>query len=68
MAQRDRFAELLSQLAREVTRRQATEVCCGDLTQAAGAASATALFRWLLPNLPTLAERVIARGDKEDAA
>jgi DNA-binding MarR family transcriptional regulator len=32
MAQQDRFAELLSQLAREVTRRQATEVCCGDLT------------------------------------
>ncbi len=32
MAQQERFAELLSQLAREVTRRQATEVCCGDLT------------------------------------
>jgi DNA-binding MarR family transcriptional regulator len=32
MAQQDRFAELLSQIAREVTRRQASEVCCGDLT------------------------------------
>ena len=32
MAQQDRFAELLSQLAREVTRRQSSEVCCGDLT------------------------------------
>lgn len=32
MAQQDRFAELLSQIARDVTRRQASEVCCGDLT------------------------------------
>src|SRR4051812_2034992 len=32
MAQQDRFAELLSQLGREVTRRPATEVCCGSLT------------------------------------
>ena len=32
MAQGDRFAELLSGVAREVTRRQASEVCCGDLT------------------------------------
>lgn len=32
MAQENRFAELLSHLAREVTRRQASEVCCGDLT------------------------------------
>jgi DNA-binding MarR family transcriptional regulator len=32
MAQQDRFAELLSHVAREVTRRQASEVCCGDLT------------------------------------
>jgi DNA-binding MarR family transcriptional regulator len=34
MAQADRFAELLSGVAREVTRRQASEVCCGDLTLA----------------------------------
>jgi len=32
MAQGDRFAELLSRVAREVTVRQASEVCCGDLT------------------------------------
>ena len=34
MAEGDRFAELLSSVAREVTRRQASEVCCGDLTLA----------------------------------
>jgi DNA-binding MarR family transcriptional regulator len=32
MAQKDRFTELLSRVAREVTLRQASEVCCGDLT------------------------------------
>jgi len=32
MAQEDRFAALLSTVAREVTLRQASEVCCGDLT------------------------------------
>jgi DNA-binding MarR family transcriptional regulator len=32
MAQENRFAELLSAVAREVTLRQASEVCCGDLT------------------------------------
>jgi len=32
MAQEHRFAELLSVVAREVTLRQASEVCCGDLT------------------------------------
>jgi DNA-binding MarR family transcriptional regulator len=32
MAQQDRFAELLSAVAKEVTRRQASEVCCGDLS------------------------------------
>jgi DNA-binding MarR family transcriptional regulator len=32
MAQQDRFAELLALIAREITRRQASEVCCGDLT------------------------------------
>src|SRR6478752_4341273 len=32
MAQEHRFAELLSQVAREVTLRQASDVCCGDLT------------------------------------
>ena len=32
MAAEDRFAELLSHVAREVTIRQASDVCCGDLT------------------------------------
>lgn len=32
MAQEDRFAELLSHVAREVRLRQAADVCCGDLT------------------------------------
>jgi DNA-binding MarR family transcriptional regulator len=32
MAQGHRFAELLSLVAREVTVRQASEICCGDLT------------------------------------
>ena len=32
MAPEDRFAILLSQVAREVTLRQASEICCGDLT------------------------------------
>jgi DNA-binding MarR family transcriptional regulator len=32
MTRGHRFAELLSQVAREITLRQASEVCCGDLT------------------------------------
>ncbi|HEX3696344.1 MAG TPA: MarR family winged helix-turn-helix transcriptional regulator [Polyangia bacterium] len=32
MAEKDRFAELLSEVARDVTRRQTSEVCCGTLT------------------------------------
>jgi DNA-binding MarR family transcriptional regulator len=32
MAQGHRFAELLSHVAREITLRQAADVCCGDLT------------------------------------
>jgi DNA-binding MarR family transcriptional regulator len=32
VAQGNRFAELLSQVAREITLRQASDVCCGDLT------------------------------------
>jgi DNA-binding MarR family transcriptional regulator len=32
MSQEDRFAQLLSEVAREVTIRQASEVCCGDFT------------------------------------
>ena len=32
MTEGDRFAELLSRVAREVTIRQASDVCCGDLT------------------------------------
>jgi len=32
MGQENRFAEVLSQVAREVTLRQASDVCCGELT------------------------------------
>jgi DNA-binding MarR family transcriptional regulator len=32
MSEDDRFGELLSHLAREIRLRQATDVCCGDLT------------------------------------
>ena len=32
MSTRDRFSELLSEIARDVTRRQTSEVCCGDLS------------------------------------
>jgi DNA-binding MarR family transcriptional regulator len=32
MARGHRFAELVSQLAREITLRQASDVCCGELT------------------------------------
>lgn len=32
MPQERRFAELLSQVAREITLRQAADVCCGELT------------------------------------
>ena len=32
MTEADRFAELLSRVAREITLRQAADVCCGDLT------------------------------------
>src|SRR5580692_4994777 len=32
MAGAAHFGELLSQVARAITRRQASEVCCGDLT------------------------------------
>jgi len=32
MSQARRFAELLSEVARDVTRRQAADVCCGNLT------------------------------------
>jgi DNA-binding MarR family transcriptional regulator len=34
MSQEDRFAQLLSEVAREVTLKQASDVCCGDLTLA----------------------------------
>jgi glycerol uptake facilitator-like aquaporin len=36
--------------------------------QALGAASATILFRWLVPGLPSVADRVLATSDEEDAA
>jgi DNA-binding MarR family transcriptional regulator len=32
MTEEERFAAVLSRVAREITRRQASEVCCGDLT------------------------------------
>jgi DNA-binding MarR family transcriptional regulator len=32
MAQQERFIELLAQVAREITRRQSSDVCCGGLT------------------------------------
>jgi DNA-binding MarR family transcriptional regulator len=32
MGDGDRFAELLARVAREVTTRQSSEICCGDLT------------------------------------
>jgi DNA-binding MarR family transcriptional regulator len=32
MAEARRFASLLSRVARDVTRRQSSEVCCGDVT------------------------------------
>jgi DNA-binding MarR family transcriptional regulator len=32
MVEEARFGELLSQVARAITRRQASDVCCGDLT------------------------------------
>jgi DNA-binding MarR family transcriptional regulator len=32
MVEETRFGELLSQVARAITRRQASDVCCGDLT------------------------------------
>jgi glycerol uptake facilitator-like aquaporin len=36
--------------------------------QILGAASATLLFRWLVPNLPAVANRVVTAADEEDAA
>jgi glycerol uptake facilitator-like aquaporin len=38
------------------------------LAQALGAGSATLLFRWLVPGLPAVADRVITRTEEEDAA
>jgi glycerol uptake facilitator-like aquaporin len=38
------------------------------LAQTLGAGSATLLFRWLVPSLPTVADRVVAATDEEDAA
>ena len=36
--------------------------------QALGATSATALFRWLVPGLPAVADRVVTKADEESAA
>jgi glycerol uptake facilitator-like aquaporin len=38
------------------------------VAQALGAASATLLFRWLLPSLPAIADRVVTTRDEENAA
>jgi glycerol uptake facilitator-like aquaporin len=38
------------------------------VAQALGAASATVLFRWLIPSLPAVADRVVTTGDEESAA
>ena len=38
------------------------------VAQALGAASATLLFRWLAPNLPAVADRVLSPPDREDTA
>ena len=64
MDQEHRFAELLSEIAREVTLRQAAEVCCGDLTleqfqtlralAAAGPVSIGALSATLRVDLSTM--------------
>ena len=36
--------------------------------QLLGAATSTALFRWLVPSLPAVADRVIARASTEDVS
>jgi glycerol uptake facilitator-like aquaporin len=36
--------------------------------QSVGAASATLLFRWLVPSLPAVADRVLTTSDEENAA
>jgi glycerol uptake facilitator-like aquaporin len=38
------------------------------VAQVLGAASATALFRWLVPTLPAVADRVVTADDEESAA
>jgi glycerol uptake facilitator-like aquaporin len=38
------------------------------VAQALGAAGATLLFRWLVPGLPAVADRVVTADDEEDAA
>jgi glycerol uptake facilitator-like aquaporin len=37
------------------------------VAQALGATSATVLFRWLAPNLPAVADRVVIKSDEENA-
>jgi DNA-binding MarR family transcriptional regulator len=68
MSQERRFGELLSQVAREVTLRQTSDVCCGDLTfeqfqtlQAIGAskqASIGSLSTQLRVDLSTMSRNV----------
>jgi glycerol uptake facilitator-like aquaporin len=38
------------------------------VAQALGATSATVLFRWLVPNLPAVADRAVIKNDEENAA
>jgi glycerol uptake facilitator-like aquaporin len=38
------------------------------VAQLLGATSATVLFRWLIPSLPAVADRVVTKADEENAA
>ena len=68
MAQDDRFASLLAEVAREVTLRQASDVCCGELTleqfqtlqaiSASGQRSISSLSTQLRVDLSTMSRNV----------
>ena len=68
MAEGDRFIELLARVAREVTIRQSSEICCGDLTleqfqtltavSASGQLSIGALSAQLRVDLSTMSRNV----------
>ena len=55
---------------REVVRSAAVVAAGGFAAQLVGAAAATVLFRWLVPNLSEVADRVVVEGDADqgDAA